>query len=798
MAACRKVAVMSLVLFVLLLPQFAVADAPQQSGGGGGGGGGGGNAAITVYSVSPDQFVYTKSWDNSTQGFTFYYAAETEPYDCMLILDQQQASDPVSVDNGTQKTFYSKFALDEGQHEWLIYCDNSTSNGFSWPSYVSIDNRQPELLYIYPPDGGYVGSFASIWIEANGTGSPPDISSSLSAGTLLQPPSCYSYPFEFGFCSLLYDFSKLATGTVVDMNISLNDSVGNTNFLTGYSYIVDNAPPEITDNKGAPAGPVSDLAPLPLSANVSDNYQVNSVRMGVVDAVNSLLIFFDMNVADTNGLFGVNGTYDYAWFADGFDLSQGGSTAYQVSTYLDRKVVGDTIYRINGLFDREGDGNYAYAQATLYFDSNMELYGVDAPSIAIPFGEDVVKSGVSRFLVQNFDTFNQLPVNTSSIFTLYNYSDPIEKLNNPQLQKSLVPSGDYRARVEAHDSAGNMDFYQIDAEVDNTPPIVALSADKTVVNNAGNNADIPSPPITFTANVTDDNFLNAIAFVYGVSRNVSFYVIPYLQDPNPHTFTWNTQYYTLAGTSLLAYDVNSAVAVAGYLVPNTSEGTERMAYAFFDKTTGEFVKIASTGEENATPITLLDGLSTFEPIGYKGVGGYGDEDRSGKVLTANDSSGKFELTDASVAVSLVSALSASGSYTVYVYSFDTAGKATTANLSFTIDNSPKENPNCCGPSGGGGGGGGGGGSFIPANVTNSTGTKESAAGGAQPAQKSTTGVGVEPTSQPAPGSSPTTVNKTAQSSPTGMFAVGAGITSAITSMVQTITGFFGWLMHLFG
>jgi hypothetical protein len=90
----------------------------------------------------------------------------------MLILDQQQASDPVSVDNGTQKTFYSKFALDEGQHEWLIYCDNSTSNGFSWPSYVSIDNRQPELLYIYPPDGGYVGSFASIWIEANGTGRP--------------------------------------------------------------------------------------------------------------------------------------------------------------------------------------------------------------------------------------------------------------------------------------------------------------------------------------------------------------------------------------------------------------------------------------------------------------------------------------------------------------------------------------------------------------------------------------------------------------------------------------------------
>jgi hypothetical protein len=31
-----------------------------------------------------------------------------------------------------------------------------------------------------------------------------------------------------------------------------------------------------------------------------------------------------------------------------------------------------------------------------------------------------------------------------------------------------------------------------------------------------------------------------------------------------------------------------------------------------------------------------------------------------------------------------------------------------------------------------------------------------------------------------------------------MFAVGAGITSAITSIVQGITGFFGWLMHLFG
>jgi hypothetical protein len=425
----------------------------------------------------------------------------------------------------------------------------------------------------------------------------------------------------------------------------------------------------------------------------------------------------------------------------------------------------------------------------------MELYGVDAPSIAIPFGEDVVKSGVSRFLVQNFDTFNQLPVNTSSIFTLYNYSDPIEKLNNPQLQKSLVPSGDYRARVEASDEAANMDFYQIDLEVDNTLPVVALSADKSTVKNAGINPDIPSPPITFTANVTDDNFLNAIAFVYDIHRNVSFYMMPYLQGPNPYTFAWDTQYYTLAGTSPLAYDINSTVAVAGYLVPNTTEGTEFIAYAFFNRTTGEFVKMAGTVEENALPFTLLDGLSTFEPIGYKGVGGYGDEDRSGKVLTANDSNGKFELTDASVMVSLVSALSASGSYTVYVYAFDTAGKAGTANLSFTIDNSPKENPNCCGPSGGGGGGSG---SYIPANATNSTGAKESAAGGAQPAQKSTTGVGVEPVSQPAPGSSPTTVNKTAQSSPTGMFAVGAGITSAITSMVQTITGFFGWLMHLFG
>jgi hypothetical protein len=135
---------------------------------------------------------------------------------------------------------------------------------------------------------------------------------------------------------------------------------------------------------------------------------------------------------------------------------------------------------------------------------------------------------------------------------------------------------------------------------------------------------------------------------------------------------------------------------------------------------------------------------------------------------------------------------ATGSWNVTIDLKDAYNNTGFASSAFTVNQKSNPCTSC-----GGGGGGGGGGSFIPANVTNSNVTKESAAGSAQPAQKSTTGVGVEPAAQPAQGSNPAG-QKATPVSPTGFFAVGAGITSVITSVVQAMTGFFGWLLHLFG
>jgi hypothetical protein len=150
-------------------------------------------------------------------------------------------------------------------------------------------------------------------------------------------------------------------------------------------------------------------------------------------------------------------------------------------------------------------------------------------------------------------------------------------------------------------------------------------------------------------------------------------------------------------------------------------------------------------------------------------------------ITLQESNGVYSTTTSA---------DATGSWNVTVDLKDAYNNTGFASSTFTINQKSNPCTSC-----GGGGGGGGGGSFTPANVTNSTGAKESAAGGAQ---QLAAGTGVEPASQPASGSSPTTGQKTAPASPTGFFAVGAGITSAITSIVQAITGFFGWLMHLFG
>jgi hypothetical protein len=649
---------------------------------------------ITI-NVDLPAFTYANSWNNFVATIGFDYTSDTEPYNCSVYLDGTPG-DVVSVNNDTYTYLNtSSMTLTDGIYALYVNCTDPNSNASTTSvddKFIVVDSVLP-TAQIKPLDDSYIGEYASFAVLGNGTGSPPDnieltaSDGSFTSGSCSGGGSGDDWFDETMECNWQFDASTLSEGDVVSMNITLDDSAGNSNTLTGYSYTVDKTPPVITTNN-IPSGLASDVMPFWLSFNVSDNYQVGSVMAGIINSDTNLLISWTADVNLNNGV------YNYVWPAEGYDVSQGGNTEYQASTFI-VNMNGDDYYYISGLFDREGDGNYV--NGALIFNSNKELEYVSA-DIVLAVGEDLILN--SKFKVQDFDTSTQTFVDTNTVFLLYDPTDPVDKLNNPILVTSAVPSGDYSARIEAYDEAGNMADYTAGFEVDNTIPQITITADKTTVNNAGNNPAVPSPPITFTATITDKNFAMNMVFFYDTSKNTTTEVAV---DPTS-PFSWDTKYFTLDGADVMAVDFDSVRAVYGHFKPDLVNETD--AWAYFNASTGEFLYISQDLNESVSATSpVIANVSTFEPMSYKGVGGLGVYESTGKVLTIQDENGESVLENPAGSVTLLTGvLSPAGKYTAYVFAVDMASKSNLVGFDITINND-LPNPPCTSCGGGGGGGG---------------------------------------------------------------------------------------------
>jgi hypothetical protein len=808
-----------------------------------------GSSPINITIVSPDQYVYTKNWDIATDGFTFYYDAETEPYYCVLGLDGQLDSAIVQVNNNTRTTLYSNATLGEGLHDWGIVCINSTGQiASSEIGYISIDNTPPFVQNIMPQNGSYVGWSEDIGAMINGTGSPANAYLTPSAGSIAYsfgsaggggggPPSDITY-YDWG-----YDTYGLSTGDTVNLQISLNDTTGNTNQET-YTYTVDHEPPTVTSLVGAPGETIGVKSPLEVSANVTDNYQLGSGAMFIADSNGKEILenwAVPITLSDEK-----DGVYNNEWDTRGFDLSQNGVTVPRITTQIY-----NWGFAVQGLIDPEGNGNYYHA--TIVFDANgnlIEVYGM-------------VFSGVTKFLPQSINMTTYSFFNESTILTLYDPSDPTQNANNPRLVASVVPDGDYAAIVMVSDAANNPNGYGYPVEVDNTPPSVELSVDKTTVSNTGNNTGLQSPPFNVTANITENHLNFLYGFVYDVSNNISTQEIYEQSQSNPYQFLWDANNFVLGDTLVSADNAYNEIIVQGYFVQNTTAGNEIEAFAYFNASTGEFMEVSTDYGMNPTPLPIYDGLSTFEPVQYHGVYDTGDYVRT-KVFTINDFGGNPELSDASGKVLMISVPAPTGQYRIYVVAVDESVNVNMTEIDLTIDNppvialvSPADNTtytsvpidldysvdstaacyysmdgstqyNLTGnttvspangdhnitlsctdlwnntvirntyftvavpppsPPNNGGGGGGGGMAMPPVNKTAKTEAKpviKPEQNQSQPAPA--------PVPQPAQKPQPTS-EQPKTGSPTGFFAVGTGIASAIQSFVAAIMGFFA---RLFG
>jgi hypothetical protein len=242
--------------------------------------------------------------------------------------------------------------------------------------------------------------------------------------------------------------------------------------------------------------------------------------------------------------------------------------------------------------------------------------------------------------------------------------------------------------------------YTAGFEVDNTIPQITITADKTTVNNAGNNPAVPSPPITFTATITDKNFAMNMVFFYDTSKNTTTEVAVDPASP----FSWDTKYFTLDGADVMAVDFDSVRAVYGHFKPDLVNETD--AWAYFNASTGEFLYISQDLNESVSATSpVIANVSTFEPMSYKGVGGLGVYESTGKVLTIQDENGESVLENPAGSVTLLTGvLSPAGKYTAYVFAVDMASKSNLVGFDITINND-LPNPPCTSCGGGGGGGG---------------------------------------------------------------------------------------------
>ena|GEM_PF-5598089 len=342
---------------------------------------------------------------------------------------------------------------------------------------------------------------------------------------------------------------------------------------------------------------------------------------------------------------------------------------------------------------------------------------------------------------------------------------------------SNVPSGTIvHMNLSLSDAAGNTAYRQFSFEVDNTPPEVTISSDKAVVNNAGNNPSMAAPPINFTASITDKHLASYTALVYDNSKNMTVFLTPYLKGKGPYWFLWDTKYYSLEGTEMTAVESGDGTFVfPGNFIQNTSDGYATFAFAYFNSSTGKFLKISTSLDTYSQEAALYENLSTFEPLLFKGAMPNWEWKASGTVLTASGSNSLYGPSGEAV---LTGAYADTGSYTAYIHAADSAGMIAFKGFGFSIDNSP---PYVAPPAPSGGGGGGGG----AAPAVNNTIVKkaEPKPAPAQPPQS-------QPATQPEP-----KVEQPTTESPTGFFVADTGLMSAIGSLFSAIAGFFA---HLFG